>query len=139
VGTTDIADMTRTAIGIGSGRLLTRGSYRAQIDPRLGFGRPQPGCERCRTLNRLYGYGMGVARNGAWILQNPRFGGYPAIESYLPSQRISIALAVTFRAGGFDSQGNYSAYWTALYSRIGARLAPRHPPVTHDRAGLRRG
>jgi CubicO group peptidase (beta-lactamase class C family) len=130
VETTDIADMTRTAIGIGSGRLLTRRSYRQQIDPHLGFGHPQPGCERCRTLNRLYGYGLGVVRNGSWILQNPLFGGYAAIESYLPSKRISIALATTFDESSFDSQGNYANYWTTLYSKIGAILAPHDPPVT---------
>jgi hypothetical protein len=62
--------MTRTAIGIGSGRLLTRKSHREQINPHLGFGHPQAGCERCTTLSRLYGYGLGVVRNGSWILQN---------------------------------------------------------------------
>lgn len=130
VETTDIADMTRTAIGVGSGRLLTRQSRRLQIDPHLGFGHPRPGCERCVTLTRLYGYGLGVVRNGSWILQNPLFGGYGAIESYLPSKRISIALAVTFNASSFDSQGNYSTYWNTLYAKIGAVLAPHDPPVT---------
>jgi hypothetical protein len=128
--TTDIADMTRTAIGIGSGRLLSRHSHRVQIDPHLGFGHPQRGCERCAKLSCLYGYGLGVVRNGSWILQNPLFGGYAAIESYLPSQRISIALATTFDASSFDSQGNYSNYWTTLYAKIGAVLAPHDPPVT---------
>ncbi|MBV9047334.1 MAG: serine hydrolase, partial [Solirubrobacterales bacterium] len=73
IETTDIADMTRTAIGIGTGRLLTRRSYQLQINPHLGFGRPQPGCERCQTLNRALGYGLGVFRSGAWILYNPSF------------------------------------------------------------------
>lgn len=130
VETTDIADMTRTAIGIGSGRLLTRRSHRQQIDPHLGFGRPQAGCERCTTLNRLYGYGLGAVRNGAWILQNPLFGGYAAIESYLPSKRISIALATTFDENSFTSQGDYTTYWTTLYAKIGAVLAPDQPPLT---------
>jgi hypothetical protein len=68
VETTDIADMTRTAMGIGSGRLLTRKSHREQINPHLSFGHPQAGCERCTTLSRLYGYGLGVVHNGSWIL-----------------------------------------------------------------------
>ncbi len=130
VETTDIADMTRTAIGIGTGRLLTRKSHRAQIDPHLGFGHPQAGCERCTKLSRLYGYGLGVVRNGSWILQNPLFGGYAAIESYLPAKRISIALAMTFKASSFDSQGNYSSYWSTLYAKIGKVMAPRDAPVT---------
>lgn len=130
VETTDIADMTRTAIGIGSGKLLSRRSHLLQIDPHIGFGHPQPGCERCMTLNRLYGYGLGVVRNGSWILQNPLFAGYGAIESYLPSKRISIAMAVTFKASAYDAQGNPSSYWTKLYAKIGAVLAPHDPPVT---------
>ena len=47
-------------------------------------------------------------RNGSWILQNPLFGGYAAIESYLPSKRISIALAVTFKASAYDVLGSTS-------------------------------
>jgi CubicO group peptidase (beta-lactamase class C family) len=129
VETTDIADLTRTAIGIGSGRLLTRRSYRQQINPRLGFGHPQAGCERCTKLTRLYGYGLGVVRNGSWILQNPLFAGEGAIESYLPSKRISVALAYTLSEKGFDLQGNTTNYPTRLYAKIGAVLAPGDPPV----------
>jgi CubicO group peptidase (beta-lactamase class C family) len=129
VETTDIADLTRTAIGIGSGKLLSRSSYLRQIDPRIGFGHPQAGCERCTTLSRVYGYGLGVVRNGDWILQNPLFGGYAAIESYLPSQRISVALALTFEPSSYSYSGDVSGYWTKLYSQIGAVLAPNDPPV----------
>jgi CubicO group peptidase (beta-lactamase class C family) len=130
VETTDIADLTRTAIGIGSGKLLNRSSYLQQIDPRVGFGHPQPGCERCTTLSRVYGYGLGVVRNGDWILQNPLFGGYAAIESYLPPKRISIALALTFKPSTYDYAGNPDGYWIKLYSQIGTVLAPDDPPVS---------
>jgi CubicO group peptidase (beta-lactamase class C family) len=130
VETTDIADMTRTAIGIGSGQLLTRRSHLEQIDPHIGFGHPQAGCERCTKLSRVYGYGLGAVRNGGWVLQNPLFGGYAAIESYLPSKRISIALATTFNVSSFDSQGNYSNYWNTLYIKIGTVLAPHDAPVS---------
>jgi CubicO group peptidase (beta-lactamase class C family) len=130
VETTDIADLTRTAIGIGSGRLLTRRSYRQQINPRLGFGHPQAGCERCTKLSRLFGYGLGVVRNGSWILQNPLFAGEGAIEAYLPSKRISIAFAYTLTEKGFDAQGNTTSYPTRLYAKIGAVLAPGNPPVS---------
>jgi CubicO group peptidase (beta-lactamase class C family) len=130
VETTDIADLTRTAIGIGTGRLLSKSSYQLQIDPRIGFGHPQDKCERCTTLTRAYGYGLGVVRNGGWILQNPLFGGYAAIESYAPAARVSIALAVTFQAGAYNAEGNPSGYWTTgLYTQIGKLLAPNDPPV----------
>jgi CubicO group peptidase (beta-lactamase class C family) len=130
VETTDIADMTRTAIGIGSGRLLSRRSHLLQINPNIGFGHPQRGCERCAKLTRAYGYGLGIVRNGGWILQNPLFAGYAAIESYLPGQRISIAIAVTFKASAYDAQGNPTSYWTTLYTKLGKLLARRNAPVT---------
>ncbi len=130
VETTDITDLTRTAIGIGTGRLLSKSSYQLQIDPRIGFGHLQKDCERCMTLTRAYGYGLGVVRNGGWILQNPLFGGYAAIESYAPSARVSIALAVTFKASSYNAEGNPSGYWTSgLYTQIGKLLAPNDPPV----------
>jgi CubicO group peptidase (beta-lactamase class C family) len=128
VETTDIADMTRTAIGIGSGSLLSRRSYAEQINPRIGFGHPQRGCPTCRKLNHVFGYGLGVVRNGSWILQNPLFGGYGAVEAYLPGKKISIAVATTFGARSYDAAGNISNYASTLYSEIGAVLAPGDPP-----------
>jgi CubicO group peptidase (beta-lactamase class C family) len=129
VETTTIGDLTKTAIAIGSGKLLSRSSYEQQIDPRIGFGHPQAGCERCTTLNRFYGYGLGVVRNGDWILQNPLFGGYAAIEAYLPAQKISLSLALTFNSSTFNAQGDYSGYWLKLYAAIGAVVAPSDPPL----------
>jgi CubicO group peptidase (beta-lactamase class C family) len=128
VQTTTIADLTRTAIGIGSGRLLTRRSHRLQIAPHVGFGHPQPGCDRCTRLSRRYGYGLGVLRNGPWILQRSLFSGYAAIASYHPSKRISIALATTFRASSHDAQGNLNTSWTELHTKIRKALAPRNAP-----------
>jgi CubicO group peptidase (beta-lactamase class C family) len=124
IETTDIVDMTRTAIGIGTGRLLTRHSYLEQIDPRIGFGRPEHGCERCMTLTRTVGYGLGVFRSGGWIFYNPLFGGFGAIEAYLPSQRISVAIATTFGEGSFAADGNATNWATTLFKQIAALLAP---------------
>jgi CubicO group peptidase (beta-lactamase class C family) len=133
IETTDIADMTRTAIGIGSGKLLSRRSYRAQIDPHIGFGHRAPKtCERCMRLNRYYGYGIGLATNGnhgQWLLQNPLFAGEAAIESYLPSRRISIAIVTTFKPAAYDAKGNPSPYWQVLWAKIGKILAPRDAPA----------
>jgi CubicO group peptidase (beta-lactamase class C family) len=127
VQTTTIADLTRTAIGIGSGRLLTPRSHRLQIAPHLDFGHPQPGCDRCTRLSRRYGYGLGVVRNGPWILQQSLTNGYAAIASYHPPKRISIALATTFRASSHDPQGNLHTPWTQLHTKIRNTLAPRNP------------
>ena len=45
--------------------------------------------------------------SGPWILQNPLFNGYGSMEAYLPSQKIAIAVAVTFTEAGFDDKGDY--------------------------------
>jgi hypothetical protein len=47
-----------------------------------------------------------------------------AIESYLPSKPISLALAYTLDEDGFDSEGTYTSYPTTLYGQIGAVIAP---------------
>ena len=137
VQTTTIADLTRTAIAIGSGRLLSRRAHRLQIAPHIDFGHPSPGCDRCTRLTRRYGYGLGVARNGSWILQRSLFSGYGAIASYLPSKKISIALVTTFRASSHDAQGNVSSYWTRLHRKIAKVLAPRDAPVAGSSRALR--
>ena len=62
VQTSDIQDLTRSAIGIGTGKLLPRRLYRLQIDPRIGFGEDQASCyPGCRTLTRDKGYGLGIS------------------------------------------------------------------------------
>jgi CubicO group peptidase (beta-lactamase class C family) len=133
IETTDIADMTRTAIGIGGGKLLSRRSYRKQIDPHFGFGHPAPKtCERCIKLGKYYGYGVGMVTNGnrgQWLLQNPLFAGEAAIESYLPSRRISIAITTTFKPSAYNAQGNPSPYWQVLWAKIGKVLAPHDAPA----------
>ena len=68
--------------------------------------------------------------SGEWLLQNPMFFGYAAVEAYLPSQRIAIATAVTFDRGAFDGQGNYSNAADTLFRKIAAALAPDHAPPT---------
>jgi CubicO group peptidase (beta-lactamase class C family) len=124
IETTDIADMTRTAIGIGSGKLLSRASYRRQINPHAGFGHPQAGCERCATLSHSPGFGLGVFRDHGWILYNPLFGGYGAVEAYLPSRRISIAVSTTFGEGSFAANGDINNWAQTIFSQLAETLAP---------------
>jgi CubicO group peptidase (beta-lactamase class C family) len=128
VETTNIYDMTRTAQGIGGGALLSKASYQAQTGPNLlGFGSALAGCS-CGPQVDGYNYGLGIVRSGSWLLQNPLFGGYAATEAYLPSQKVAIAVAVTFAPGAFDDQGNYSNSSDGIFRSIGAYLAPRAAP-----------
>jgi hypothetical protein len=130
VETTDIADLTRTAIGIGQGKLLTRRSYRLQIAPRIGFGGPRKNCPTptCRRLTRASGYGLGVFRNGSWISAQPLFAGLGSVVAYLPSKRISIAVTVALSEGAYNADGVPVNYSQQLYRQIGAILAPTDPP-----------
>ncbi len=129
IQTTDIYDMTATAVAIGEGTLLSPESHAAQVSTGLrGFGSPVQGCATCFEQSVGYSYGIGVVTTGNWVLQNPMFSGFAAAEGYLASQKLAVAVAVTFAAEAFDAEGNYPNEADALWRRIGARLAPNDPP-----------
>ena len=129
IQTTNIYDMEATAVGIGSGRLLTADSYKKMVSPDLrGKTHKQPGCTTCDEMTNAYTYGLGIVITGNWLLQNPMFGGYGAIEAYLPSQKIAIAAAVTFNPEAFDDQGDYDNAADPLFRKIAAELAPEDAP-----------
>jgi CubicO group peptidase (beta-lactamase class C family) len=129
IQTTNIYDMEATAVGIGSGKLLTADSYKKMVSTDLrGKTHKQPGCTTCDAMDNAYTYGLGIVISGNWLVQNPMFGGYGAIEAYLPSQKIAIAAAVTFNPEAFDDQGNYSNAADPLFRRIAAELAPEDAP-----------
>src|SRR5258705_8920401 len=129
IQTTNIYDMEATAVGIGSGKLLTADSYKKMVSTELrGKTHKQPGCTTCDVMNDIYTYGLGLVISGNWLVQNPMFGGYGAIEAYLPSQKIAIAAAVTFAPEAFDDQGNYTNAAEPLFRKIAAELAPHDAP-----------
>ncbi len=131
IQTTNIYDMTATADAIGTGSLLSADSHAAQVAPSLiGFGHVQAGCPTCHTLDEIYSYGIGVVISGPWILQNPLFGGYGSVEAYLPSEKIAIAVAVTFGEASFDDQGNNLNDQAAksIFSEIAAFMTGQPPP-----------
>jgi CubicO group peptidase (beta-lactamase class C family) len=129
IQTTDIYDLEATAVGIGSGRLLSGDSFKkmTSIDLR-GKTHPQPDCPTCSDQNDGYTYGLGIVISGNWLLQNPMFSGYTAVEAYLPSQRIAVAVVVTYAPEAFNDQGNYSNQADILFRKIGAEVAPNDAP-----------
>lgn len=129
--TTTIADLTRTAQGIGTGALLREESFHAMTDSTLiGFGERLPSCApSCFTQVDGYNYGLGVVRSGSWILQNPQLSGYSAVMAYLPAERISIAVAATYAPGAFDSDGGYQNASDRIFRAIGAYVADDPPPM----------
>jgi CubicO group peptidase (beta-lactamase class C family) len=131
IQTTNIYDMTATAVAVGEGTLLSPESHQAQIaHDLLGFGSLLEGCPNCHTLNEGNTYGLGVWLPGSWILQNPLLGGYSAVEAYLPSKKIAIAVATTYGEQSFDEQGNHK-YGNAseqIFGAIATYLAPDEAP-----------
>src|SRR5438552_7884110 len=130
--TTTIDDMATAAVKVGTGALLSKASYEAMTGPHLlGFGKKQDNCApSCGPQTNVYNYGLGVVRSGSWLLQNPLLGGTAAIEAYLPSKKIAIAVAVTFTSEAFDSEGNYANSGDTLFRSIGTYMAPDEAPPT---------
>ncbi|MFD5323445.1 serine hydrolase domain-containing protein [Streptomyces sp. NPDC127092] len=124
VETTDICDLERSAVGIGSGELLSPSSYRALLNPgTVGLGRPTNKCPAtvCIANTEATHYGLGVLVLGDWVAQHPLFFGYSASQAYLPAERLAIAVSTTSGPGAEDS---HSAH--LITQRIAAALAPRH-------------
>jgi CubicO group peptidase (beta-lactamase class C family) len=130
--TTTIDDLITTAVAVGTGSLLSDASYHAMTDPDLlGFGHPDPICApSCFTQIDAYNFGLGVVRAGNWILQDPEITAFSASEAYLPSQKIAIAVAVTYLPAAMSAQGTYANSADALFRSIGAVVAPDDPPPT---------
>jgi CubicO group peptidase (beta-lactamase class C family) len=135
--TTDINDMSTTAVEVGTGALLSRSSYHAMTDPNLpGFGHAQPNCApSCFEQTNIYNFGLGVVRSGSWLVQDPLLSGEGSTEAYLPAQKIAISAVVTFLPGAFDAQGNYSNFSEQIFQALGAYLAPDDAPPSSRLAG----
>jgi CubicO group peptidase (beta-lactamase class C family) len=130
--TTTIDDMATSAVQVGTGSLLSQSSYHAMTDPNLvGFGSADPSCTpACRAMTDALNFGLGVVRNGSWILQTPSLAGYSETMAYLPSQEIAIAVVITFLPAAYDAQGNNASSALPIYQSIGALMAPDDPPPT---------
>ena len=135
IQTTNIYDLEATAVGVGSGKLLSADSYKKMVSTALrGKTHTQPGCPTCLDQNEGYTYGLGIVTSGDWLMQNPLFAGYSAVEAYLPAQKVAIAVAVTYAPEAFDEQGNYSNQADILFRKIGAEVVPNDaPPIPPGR------
>jgi len=130
---TTIGDMIKTAIAIGEGKLLSKKSYKAMTEPKLiGFGHSDPVCTpECFTQTDVYNFGIGVVLTGNWIKQNPVLSGYAAVEAYLPSKKIAIAVANTFSEAYYSDPNAASNPANVLFQAIAEELAPNDAPPTN--------
>ena len=107
VQTTDVTDTTKTMVAVGSGKLLSKASWEAQVGPNLvGFGHTDPKCPVCRPNSAAFNYGLGVLNVGPWVAQSKGFAGCDAMVGYLRSKDLSIAVVVTYGPTAFDEKGN---------------------------------
>ena len=113
--TSTISDVMRSAKALGAGALISRAAARERLAPTTA-GLP--------PFSRSAYYGLGVLVLNTWVFQNPELNGYTAIMAYLPSKRISIALAVTRTPRAAATGTNYSQQ---LFQAISEYLTPKHP------------
>lgn len=134
IQTSNIYDVEATGRKLFAGETLSKDSYETMTSTRLrGVARPVPGCATCMEMNERYTYGMGVVLTGDWIVQNPLFNGYAAVVGYLPQEKVSIAVAVTYEPEAFGPDGSYDNGGNPIFSRIAALMAPDHaPPIPRD-------
>jgi CubicO group peptidase (beta-lactamase class C family) len=130
IQTTNIYDLNATAVAIGTGRLLSRESYQKMVTKDLiGKTTTLPGCTTCFPQFAGYTYGLGIISSGNWLLQNPLFSGEAGAFAYLPSQKVAIAVAVTFDQAAFDPiTGDYENSADVLWRKIAAALVPSDAP-----------
>jgi len=86
--------MITTAVKVGTGALISSQLRSHDWAALLGFGKKQDNCApSCFTQINAYNYGLGIVRSDRGLLQNPLVDGYGAVEAYLPSKKIAIAVA----------------------------------------------
>jgi CubicO group peptidase (beta-lactamase class C family) len=128
VQVTGIADLATSITAVGAGTLLSSASHSAQVSPELvGFGKAVEGCPACRTNTEQASYGLGVVLRGPWITQNALFSGASSSAGYLPSEKLTIAVATTYASGAFDAEGNYVEADGAVLADIAKKLVPGQP------------
>ena len=129
VETTDLSDLNTSLEAVASGKLLSKASSAAQINPSLiGFGHPQPNCPACRKNTAAFNYGLGVIISGPWITQTLGFSGASGAVGYLPAQKLTIAVDATNGPGAYDEKGNAGLGAISVFRSLANALAPKTLP-----------
>jgi CubicO group peptidase (beta-lactamase class C family) len=127
VETTNIHDLTRSMAYIGSGVGLSPAMHEQEVGPNLiGFGHADPTgrCKPCRQMTTRFSYGLGVILTGPWITQSKNFAGAAASSGYLPAEKLTISVAVTYLPAAFNPDGTYSDASQSVLRSLAAVVAP---------------
>ena len=124
---TNIYDLATSAHAIGTGKLVSEKSHKEQVGSSLvGLGGPTKTCPEgvCMKQSSGFHYGIGTFMVGGWILQNPSFSGWGALQAYLPEKDLAIAASATL---GKEAKVGLNG-GQMVFDEIAAVLAPDHPP-----------
>jgi D-alanyl-D-alanine carboxypeptidase len=124
---TDIHDLATSARAIGTGKLVSEKSHKEQVGPALvGLGGPTDKCPKgvCAKQTPSFHYGIGTFIVGGWVLQNPSFYGWGALQAYLPEKDLAIVASATL-----DKEAKVGLNGGQMvFNEIAAELAPDYPP-----------
>lgn len=134
---TDIHDLATSARAIGKGELVSEKSHKEQVGSSLvGLGEPTKKCPEnvCAKQTSGFHYGIGTFIVGGWILQNPSFSGWGALQAYLPEK--DLAIAASANATHF-SYGSYvvgprkarGSAGSGKSGQVAGRLPRASPPM----------
>lgn len=126
---TDICDLATSARAVGRGDLLTDESLQEMLsDEVTALPPPPPSCppDVCRVQSESLYYGMGVLVMEGWIVQRPLFGGYGAVQAYLPDADLAVAVVAV---SGKDSEAGVN-HAQPIWLSIAEALTPGAVPST---------
>jgi D-alanyl-D-alanine carboxypeptidase len=127
---TDIHDLATSAWAIGTGKLVSEKSHKEQLGSWLvGMGGPTKKCPAppegpCVKQTSGFHYGIGTFMVGGWVLQNPSFNGWGALQAYLPEKDLAIAASATLEEEAKVGLNGGQM----VFEEIAAELAPDYPP-----------
>ena len=131
VQTSNIYDVTTSMEIVGSGSQVSDEMYAAQTGPNLvGFGSKDPTgvCTACRPNTEAASYGLGVILLGPWITQTKSFAGAAATSGYLPSEQLTVSVAMTYLPTAYDAATDLNASSWATFSGLADVVAPGQAP-----------